>query len=203
MAAQTVDLISERLLGDFKVLRLPPRPALPEIAAAPSRHNENSLAVGEVEKFLGLEFAFEAHGVESHILDVAEFVFEALRVFAKHHVGRPAAAADQDVLAVDVEGTSADRVQIGSDFADAEVGFSSITDFTVDVKFHGQRIKIRFAHLCRPPQARTGEDELRKLVGYEGDVFRFVGGEFDFLLKFDTLDLAFEFAFDGLAGGVL
>src|SRR5258708_39474715 len=116
MAAQTIDLIAERLLGDFKVLRLPSRPPFPEIAAAPSRHNKDSLAVGEVEKFLGFEFAFEADGVESHILNVTEFVFEALLVFSTHHFWRPSAAADQDVLAVDVEGPPADRVQIGSNF---------------------------------------------------------------------------------------
>ena len=111
MAAQAVDLIAQRLLGDFKVLRLPARPALPEIAAAPSRHHEDAVVVGEVEELLGLEFAFEADGVQAHVFDVAEFVVQALRIFAQHHVGRPAAAANQNVLAVDVEGASADGVQ--------------------------------------------------------------------------------------------
>src|SRR5438270_10086489 len=100
MAAQAIDLIAQRLLGDFKILRLPARPAFPEVAAAPSRHDQNSLAVGEIEEFLGLEFAFETDGVEPHILDVTKFVFEALRVFAEHHVWRPATAANQNVFAI-------------------------------------------------------------------------------------------------------
>ena len=103
MAAQAVDLVAQGLLGDFEILRLPARPALPEIAAAPSGHDQNALAVGEVEEFLRFEFAFEADGVESHVADVAEFVVQALRVLAQHHVRGPAAAADQNVLAVDVE----------------------------------------------------------------------------------------------------
>ena len=126
MAAQAVDLIAQRLLGDFKILRLPARPALPEIAAAPSGHDQNSFVVGDVEEFLGFELAFEADGVQSHVADVAEFVVQTLRVFAQHHVGSPAAAADQDVLAVDVEGASAGGVDFGSDFANAELGVCGI-----------------------------------------------------------------------------
>ena len=103
MAAQAVDLVAQGLLGDFKILRLPARPALPEIAAAPSGHDQNSLAVGEIEEFLGLEFAFETDGIQSHVADVAEFVVQALRVLAQHQVGGPAAAANQNVLAVDVK----------------------------------------------------------------------------------------------------
>ena len=122
MAAQAVDLVAQRLLGDFKILGLPVRPALPEIAAAPSGHHENSFVVGEVEKFRSLEFAFEADGVQPHVADVAEFVVQALRVFAQHQVGRPAAAANQNVLAVDVKRAPADGVEVGSDFANAELG---------------------------------------------------------------------------------
>ena len=80
--------------------------------------------VGEVEKFLGFELAFEADGVESHVADVAEFVVQALRIFAQHQVGGPTAAANQNILAVDVEGAAADGVEVGSDFANAELGGS-------------------------------------------------------------------------------
>ena len=63
MAAQAVDLIAQGLLRDFKILRLPARPALPEIAAAPAGHDQNSIVVGEIEEFLRLEFAFEADSI--------------------------------------------------------------------------------------------------------------------------------------------
>ncbi len=122
MAAQAINLIAQGLLRDFKILRLPARPALPEIAAAPARHYQNSFVVGDIEELLGFEFAFEADGIESHIAHVAEFVVQALRVLAQHHVGSPAAAADEDVLAVDVEGASAGGVEFGSHFANAELG---------------------------------------------------------------------------------
>ena len=54
MAAQAVDLVAQRLLGDFEILRLPPRPAFPEVAAAPSGHDEDAFVVGHVEEFVAL-----------------------------------------------------------------------------------------------------------------------------------------------------
>src|SRR5580704_12963856 len=132
MAAQAVDLIAKGLLGDFKILRLPAGPALPEIAAAPAGHDQDSIVIGDVEEFLSFELAFEADGVQSHVADVAEFVVQALGVFAHHHVWGPAAAADQDVLAIDVEGASAGGVDFGSHLADSELGLRAIADGTVD-----------------------------------------------------------------------
>ncbi len=78
-----------------------------------------------------------------------------------------------------------------------------VADRTVDLECHSQRIQIRFAHLRGPPQARVREDELRELIGSEGDVFGFVGGEFDFLLESYVFDLAFQFALYRLLGAVL
>src|SRR5260370_42469908 len=95
------------LLCYFKALGLPARPALREIAAATARHYQNSVVVGDVEELLRFEFPFKAHGVQSHIAHVVKFVVQALSAFAKHHVRRPAAATDHDVLSVDVEGASA------------------------------------------------------------------------------------------------
>src|ERR1700722_3809072 len=128
MAAQTIDLAAQRLLGDCKILRLPARPSLPEIAAAPSGHDENSVVVGDVEEFFGLQLAFETNGVQAHVFDVAEFIVQALGVFAKHHVGRPAAAADQDVFAVDVKGASTGGGYFRSDLADAELSLRLVAD---------------------------------------------------------------------------
>src|SRR6202048_5108829 len=104
MAAQSVNLVTQRLLGDLKVCRLPPWPALPEIAAAPSGHHENSLLVRQVEKLLRFQLAFQADRVKSHVPNIAKFIPQPLRVLAQHHIGRPAAAAQQDVLAIDMEG---------------------------------------------------------------------------------------------------
>src|ERR1700676_1394198 len=202
MAAQAVDLIAQRLLGDFKILRLPARPALPEIAAAPSGHDENTLVIGEIEEFPSLEFPFQADGIQSHVADVAKFVMQALRIFAQHQVGRPTAAANQNIFSVDVEGASANRVEVGSDFANAELGGRAIADRAIDLELHDEGVEIRLPHLYGPPQARVGKDELLKFLGNEGDVFRFVGGELDILLELDGFDPAFEFSFERLIGAV-
>jgi hypothetical protein len=63
MATQAVDLIAQRLLGDFKILRLPARPAFPEVATTPASHHQNSLLVSEVEELPGFKLAFEADRV--------------------------------------------------------------------------------------------------------------------------------------------
>ena len=81
--------------------------------------------VGEFEKFLRLQLAFQPDRVQPHVFDVTEFVVQALRVFAQHHVGRPAAAANQNVFAVDVERASANGVEVRSDFANAELESST------------------------------------------------------------------------------
>src|SRR3984885_13705437 len=203
MAAQAVDLIAQRLLRNFKVLRFPPRPALPVIATAPSGHDQDSLMVGEVKEFLSFELAFKTNRVQSHIADVAELVVQALRVFAEHQVGGPAAATDQDVLAVNMEGTPAGRIHFGSYLANAELSLGPIARGAVDVELQVQRVKIRVAHLRGPPQPRIRKNKLRKLVRGESDVFRFVGGKFDVLLECDVLNLAFQFAVDRMACAVL
>ena len=64
----------------------------------------------------------------------------------------------------------------------------SLTD-AVRFELHGQRIKIRLAHLRGPPQPRVREYELLKLIGSKGDVLRFVRCQFHILLELDRLDL--------------
>src|ERR1700722_1921101 len=203
MAAQSVNLIAQRLFRDFEILRLPARPALPEVAAAPARQYQNSLMVGEVEEFLCFELAFESYGVQAHIAHVAEFVVQSLRVLTQHHVRCPAGAANQNVLAVDVEGAPTDGIEVGCDFADAELTVRAIAYRAVDLKLHGERIKIRLPHLRRPPQARIRKDKLRKRIGSECDVFRFVRSKFDFLLELHLFNLPLQLAFYRLRGTVL
>ena len=48
------------------------------VAAAPARHDQNSFAVRQIKKFLGLELAFQTDGIQTHVADVAELVGEPL-----------------------------------------------------------------------------------------------------------------------------
>src|SRR5208282_6346810 len=107
MTAQAIHLIAQRLLCDFKILRLPVRPALPEIAAAPASHDQDSLAVGEIEELFGFKLSFETNRVQPQVPYIPKFVVQSLRVFPKHHVRRPAPAPDQNIFAVDLEGAAA------------------------------------------------------------------------------------------------
>src|SRR5579871_1452416 len=103
MAAKAVDLIPQRFFRNVKIFWLPARPALPEIATAPSGHYEDAVLVSEIVKLLGLKFAFESDRIQAHVRDVTEFVLEPLRTLPQHHVGSPSSAADQNLLAIDLE----------------------------------------------------------------------------------------------------
>src|SRR5215472_13608333 len=154
MAPQPVYLIAQRLLGDLKVLCLPTRPALPEIAAAPSCHHQDSLAVSDIEELLGFQLSLQAHRVQAQVLYVAEFVTQPLRVLAQHHVRGPPASADQNILAVDVKLPPANGVEIRSDLANSELGARMIAYGSIHLELHGQLVQIRCPHLRQPPQPR-------------------------------------------------
>ena len=93
------------------------------VATAPAGHDKDAFAIGEIEEFLGLQLAFQANCVQAHVLHIAKFVFQTLRVFAQHHVGRPAAATNQNIFAIDGEQAAVGGKHLRRDFADAEVRF--------------------------------------------------------------------------------
>src|SRR6185312_4268955 len=95
---------------------------LPVIAATPPSHDENPITVGEVEKLIGLQLPFEANLVQPQIANVAEFVFHAFGVDAEKHVGRPSAAANQNVLVIDMEEFIAVLIFVCRDLANTELG---------------------------------------------------------------------------------
>ena len=66
--AKAEHLRAQGRCGDGEVLRRPVFPVLPVIAAAPAEHDKNAAFVGEAEKVLGFEFAFQTDGVEIHVL---------------------------------------------------------------------------------------------------------------------------------------
>ena len=111
-AAQPVQLITLRLGGDDPVLRFPPVPLLPVVAAAPAGHDQDAVAVGEIEEVVVLQLALQPDGVEAHVQHVAELVLLPAAVDPHHHVRGPAAPADQDVLAVDAEDQALVGVQL-------------------------------------------------------------------------------------------
>src|SRR5260370_21458518 len=84
-------------------LGLPFIPLLPDVAATPAGHDQDAFLIGEVEAIIGFHLSFETNGVQMEMLDVAEFIAQALRSLPPEHVGRPAAAADQQRASVDVE----------------------------------------------------------------------------------------------------
>ena len=79
---------------------------LPHIAADPSRHDEDAEAIGFVEEFLAIHFAFQANGVQTHVLDVGEVGIEPLGIPAKKKIGGPGRTANEDSLAIYFEETA-------------------------------------------------------------------------------------------------
>src|SRR6202795_4439840 len=113
MTAHPQDLRAKRLNGNAEVFWRPMGPVFPMIAAAPSCHHEHALLVRQVIEIIGLRFPFEAHGVEVHVANVTKFSLEAFSRLAEEHVGGPAAAANQDFLAVNEKLPIAMLVEFG------------------------------------------------------------------------------------------
>src|SRR6185437_1165355 len=79
MIANPADLVAQGLRGDAVIAILPLIPLLPIIAAAPAGDNQNAFAIAEVQKAIVLGFAFEADGVQVHVLHVTDFLNFAFR----------------------------------------------------------------------------------------------------------------------------
>ena len=116
---------------------------------------------------------------------------KALRVLAQQHVGRPAAAANKNLLSVYHKRTPVRRKQLRRDVADAETCVRFVGSLVVHIEFQVQAIKIRGPHLCRPPQAWVSEIQLGKFVRLERYILGFACGQFHILCEFYVFDLAF------------
>src|SRR5260370_38611429 len=117
-------------------LGLPFIPLLPDVAATPAGHDQDAFLIGEVEAIIGFHLSFETNGVQMEMLDVAEFIAQALRSLPPEHVGRPAAAADQQRASVAADEAVFFFGQLRGDLADTEANISGI-------KRDGGRLKVK------------------------------------------------------------
>src|SRR5580700_11306399 len=108
------------VVGDLVLIFLPAFPALPCVAASPSRHNQDAELVGLIEKVFVIDAAFQAHGVQPHVAHIRQIGINALRRIAQEHVRRPRRSANQNFFAVDFEKPVALVRQLRSRFANAE-----------------------------------------------------------------------------------
>ena len=160
-------------------------PLLPIIAATPASHDQDALLVGKIVERVALHFAFEPHGVEVQVADITKFGFQAIGRFAEEHVGSPASAANQDALPVHAKQQVALRVQFRSDLADPEPDRLNIRHHISDREAHGKIVKIRFAHLFRPPEPGIFDAELRKIGRVKTNSASFTGSKSNSLAKRD------------------
>ena len=116
------------------------------------------------KKLFGFELALEADGVQAHVLHVAELVAQSLRVLTQHHVGRPAAAPDQNVLAIDGKQAPVGCEHLGLDLANAKLRVRMVGNLSVQIEFQAEAVAFRLAHLRRPPQPGMVDIELWKLL---------------------------------------
>src|SRR5260370_21836013 len=167
-------------------LGLPFIPLLPDVAATPAGHDQDAFLIGEVEDSIGFHLAFETNGVQMEMLDVAEFIAQALRGLPPEHVGRPAAAADQQRASVDAEEAVLFVGQLRGDLADTEANISGIRDGAVGLKFKMRGIKIRRTHWIRPPQLGIDNFQFGKIIRRERYQFYFGRSKLERLLKMNV-----------------
>ena len=117
--AEAQHLVAQRRNGYLFGFFAPLAPFFPGVTAAPTGHDENSIAIGAVHERFVFEFSFEANCIESHLFDVTKFGFAARFINAKHHIRRPAATANQYRFAVNFEQSVALRSEFGVGLDDA------------------------------------------------------------------------------------
>src|SRR5262249_38955009 len=142
-------------------------PNLPSVAAGPAGHDEDSETVGFFVELFAVEAAFEAHRVQTHIANIFQIGLDAAGGPAKEEVGSPGGAANQHVLAIDLEEKMPLRGEFGSNAADAKIGGSGVTDSVSHGKAELGVVQVRVAHGIRPPEDGIHELELGKLFRSE------------------------------------
>ena len=162
MIAQAGDLIGERGRGDGLGFRRPVLPAFPRVAANPAGHYEKAHAIGFVEEFIAIGFAFEANGIQAHVLDVIQIGIQTLGGPAEKHVWSPGSAADQDVFAVDLEEPATVGGDFGGDFANTEGDVGAIR-----IRRRWRRRGISRCRDTARPSGRATRDEAATVSAAE------------------------------------
>src|SRR5215468_6269162 len=153
MRTETEHLIAERRDRYLLGFLIPLAPFFPRIAAAPTSHDENTVAIGALHEGFVFQFSFEANRVKPHLPDVAELGFAAGFIDAKHHIRCPTTAADKDELAVDFQKAIPVRSQLGIGLNDTDGDLLGIKDRGIRAhEFKLQTIQIWITHLIGPPE---------------------------------------------------
>ena len=119
----------------------------------------------------------EADEVHVHVHHIAHLLFDAFRRVAEEDVIRPAAALDEDVLAVQGHLTVAVRGEAALDLADAEGGLLAVGNRAGFL--HGDRecIQFRLAEIPAPPYTRILDAQDAGLGGCQDELLQVSGSE--------------------------
>src|SRR3981081_1023335 len=162
------------------------------VATTPACEDKNAVAVGHVEEFVSIQLAFQPNGIQVHVAYVAKLVFQTLRRFEQHHVGRPAGASNENAFSVHLEKKGILLVYFRSDFPDAKLRFQLIGRGVVHFEFQIKRVKVRCAHLRRPPEVWIGDVKLRKACSGKRDLPRLSRTKLNIFGEMETLDSALQ-----------
>ena len=166
----------ERRVRNLLLLR-GPRVLLPGAAADEAGHEHHAGLVGEVVEILVADRALEADRVQAHVLDVLDRRGCALRIEALEQVPDVAAAAEEDVLAVDLvadERRAVHRRSVVRELADAERDRLRVGRPSARGGRDTELVQLRAAELVRPPQDRVRDVQLRVRGRVEDDLASFV-----------------------------
>ena len=119
------------------------------------QHHEDALLISEAEKFLGLKLAFKADRIQIHVANQMELVAKAMIVGPQQHVLGPPGTANENRLAIHPKEATTIRCEFRSDFSNSEVDALFIRLDSLLCKADREVLKVRVAHLVRPPWLRV------------------------------------------------
>ncbi len=195
MATKPLDLRAQAVLRDAVVLVVPLGPFLPLVAAHPAVHQRDAHLVGHLRDVIAGELALESNHVEPEVFHVTQDRGVAVGVVRVQQVGRVRGAADQEVLAVDLQIEVSALAEFGEllvliavllDGADAEPQMAGVDRPVVLPELQLQVVEVGLAEGVGPPQVGILHGQLRELVGSEADLALLPRGERDRLLDLDV-----------------
>ena len=114
----------------------------PGIAATPAGHDQHAQSVSKREEIVGLDFSFEADGVQIHIERIFHLLVQALVIAAQQHVEAPTSAANQQLLMIDLEQPVALLGKLAADSTHPELHGLLIAGSSTSGKAEAGRVKL-------------------------------------------------------------
>src|SRR6266851_4982333 len=135
--------------------------------------------------------------------DVTKLIAQALLGLPPEHVGRPAAAADEQFASINTEETVSLVGKFRGDLTNAEAKVGFVLHIASNFKLKMSGIQIRLTHLVGSTEPGMRKFQLRECIRRKRYQLHFRRRKLDLLLKINLAESRFQRSLYGLVGGIV